>query len=118
MSNLFSKTRLQCQCVLTHAIPRIDKYLAALEGNPTVKVQIVALQTAVQELKRLAADHREFQLEYARAMAEQDKRAITGDNLQTTAYKMGRKRTEEEQADEDKRQVAIEMGRIKKRPKK
>ena len=114
--NVFSGTRLQCQCVF-QLIPRIEKHLAVLKADTPLKVQIAALQTAIHELKRSAAEHQEFQLEYARAMAEQDKRLV-GENLQTTAYKMGRKRTEEEQASEDRRQQAIEMGRIKKRSRK
>jgi ABC-type nitrate/sulfonate/bicarbonate transport system substrate-binding protein len=67
----------------------------------------------MHHLKECADQHVQFQYEYARALNEMQKHPEN--TLQTSAQKTGRKHTLDVEHAEEKRRIAIESGRAKKR---
>jgi hypothetical protein len=111
----------KCQCLLTSTAPLVGKIITNLiADNPPIplKRKLSELQIAVNELEKCAALHREFEMDYARAMCEQSKRMAIDppvQKLQTTSYKTGRDLTRQIETDDRKRKAAIEKGRMRRK---
>lgn len=113
---------LKCECVLTRSLDIMEHHLSKLMTNHrpslTENQQIHQLHIALVELRKCANQHAAFRLDYARAMVELQKRDAINSvpALQTTSTPVGRERTRQLEAESERRRLAIESGRIRKRP--
>jgi hypothetical protein len=120
MTNPFAIGTLKCQCVLTNSLPIVEKCITKLVNTAPAdyKQQIHQLEILIYHLKESAQQHVKFKSDYAHAYWEQHKRESVDppdEKLQVMPLKTGKKLKEEREQEAERRRVAIETGRLKKR---
>ena len=108
----------KCQCILEDALGVLDQHLSKsrkilergeYQSDAKFERLLNNQQKAIDELKRLQAQHLKFRKEYAREMIELDKTQAINvgpqqEKLQTVPYLTGRERVKQlEEARPDKR---------------